>query len=323
MAAARVGVGPAPPPEPRIAPHESCQPGTCVARSGAAGPFRRRLGGPRESPDGDTAADVFHRGQWKKENVPDELFDVTDLLVIVTGGARGIGRGAASALLERGANVVLWDIREDALAEATTGELAPWRERVRAEVVDVSAADAVERAAQAVLRDGPVDVLINCAGISSHRRPVLEIPQTDWDRMLAVNFTGTLHTCRALGRAMVAREAGSIINVSSIDAVDPSPGILHYAVSKAAVAMLTTGLAREWAASGVRVNAVGPGPILTPMTAPILESHPGLRERWEASVPLGRIGTPADLAGIFVYLASPASAWVTGRSFYIDGGWLL
>jgi 2-deoxy-D-gluconate 3-dehydrogenase len=255
--------------------------------------------------------------------VPDELFDVTDLRVIVTGGARGIGRGAASALLERGANVVLWDIREDALAEAITGELAPWRERVRAEVVDVSAADAVERAAQAVLRDGPVDVLINCAGISSHRRPVLEIPQTDWDRMLAVNFTGTLHTCRALGQSMVARGAGSIINVSSIDAVDPSPGILHYAVSKAAVAMLTTGLTREWAASGVRVNAVGPGPILTPMTAPILESHPGLRERWEASVPLGRIGTPADLAGIFVYLASPASAWVTGRSFYIDGGWLL
>jgi NAD(P)-dependent dehydrogenase (short-subunit alcohol dehydrogenase family) len=87
--------------------------------------------------------------------------------------------------------------------------------------------------------------------------------------------------------------------------------------------MLTTGLARELAKSGVRVNAVGPGPVLTPMTAPILESHPGLREQWEASVPLGRIGTPEDLVGIFVYLASPASAWVTGRSFYIDGGWLL
>jgi 2-deoxy-D-gluconate 3-dehydrogenase len=255
--------------------------------------------------------------------VPDELFDVAGLRVVVTGGARGIGLGAASALLERGADVALWDIREDALEQAVAGDLALWRDRVNAQVVDVSDAEAVAQAAQSVLRRRPVDVLINCAGISSHRRPVLEIPQADWDRMLAVNFTGTLLTCRALGRGMVERGAGSIINVSSIDAVDPSPGILHYAVSKAAVAMLTTGLAREWAASGVRVNAVGPGPILTPMTAPILESHPGLRERWEASVPLGRIGTPADLTGIFVYLASQASAWVTGRSFYIDGGWLL
>ena len=255
--------------------------------------------------------------------MPDELFDVAGLRVVVTGGARGIGLGAARALLERGADVALWDIREDALEQAVAGDLAPWRDRVRAHVVDVSDADAVEQAAQSALHDGPVEVLINCAGISSHRRPVLEIPQGDWDRMLAVNFTGTLNTCRTLGRAMVERQSGSIVNVSSIDAVDPSPGILHYAVSKAAVAMLTTGLAREWAAAGVRVNAVGPGPILTPMTAPILASHPGLRERWEASVPLGRIGTPADLTGIFVYLASPASAWVTGRSFYIDGGWLL
>ena len=253
----------------------------------------------------------------------DDLFAVTDLRVVVTGGARGIGLGAARALLDRGAAVVLWDIRADALEQAIGDDLASWTDRVRMQVVDVSDADAVERAAQSALREGPVDVLINCAGISSHRRPVLEIPRGDWERMLAVNFTGTLNTCRAVGRAMVERRSGSIINVSSIDAVDPSPGILHYAVSKAAVAMLTTGLAREWATAGVRVNAVGPGPILTPMTAPILDSHPGLRERWEASVPLGRIGIPADLAGIFVYLASPASGWVTGKSLYIDGGWLL
>jgi len=253
----------------------------------------------------------------------EDLFAVSDRRVVVTGGARGIGLGAARALLERGAEVELWDIREDALERAVSTDLAQWADRVVARTVDVAEVESVERAAGAVLRGGPVDVLINCAGISSHRRPVLEIPQADWDRMLAVNLMGTWNTCRALGRDMVVRGSGSIVNVSSIDAVDPSPGILHYAVSKAAVAMLTTGLAREWAASGVRVNAVGPGPVLTPMTEPILESHPGLRERWEASVPLGRLGVPEDLAGIFVYLASPASAWVTGRSFYIDGGWLL
>jgi NAD(P)-dependent dehydrogenase (short-subunit alcohol dehydrogenase family) len=255
--------------------------------------------------------------------VPRELFDLTGKRVVITGGASGIGLGAARALLECGAEVVLWDVREDALVNAVAQDLAPWGDRVNTRVVDVADVAAVEQAARETLATGPVDVLINSAGISSHRRPVLDIPQEDWDRIFAVNFTGTLNTCRALGRAMIARGSGSIVNVSSIDAVDPSPGILHYAVSKAAVTMLTTGLAREWAASGVRVNAVGPGPILTPMTEPILATHPGLRERWEASVPLGRIGTPRDLAGMFVYLASPASTWVTGRSFYIDGGWLL
>jgi NAD(P)-dependent dehydrogenase (short-subunit alcohol dehydrogenase family) len=182
---------------------------------------------------------------------------------------------------------------------------------------------AVDRAAAEALQNGPVEVLINCAGISSFRRPVLEIPDEDWRRMLDVNLMGTWYTCRAFGRAMIARGSGSIVNVSSIDAVDPSPGNLHYGVSKAAVAMLTTGLAREWATTGVRVNAVGPGPVSTPLTEPIMENTPGLRERWIASVPLGRIGTPDDLAGIFIYLASPASNWITGRSFYIDGGWLL
>lgn len=255
--------------------------------------------------------------------MPDPLFDVTDLRVIVTGGARGIGLGAARTLLERGAEVELWDVREDALDQAVSTKLSEGADRVRARVVDVSDPERVERAARDLLDSGPVDVLINCAGISSHRRPALEIPQADWERMLAVNLMGTWNTCRALGRAMIERGSGSIVNVSSIDAVDPSPGILHYAVSKAGVATLTTGLGRELAATGVRVNAVGPGPVLTSMTEPILDSHPGLRERWEASVPLGRIGTPDDLAGIFIYLASPASAWVTGRSFYIDGGWLL
>jgi NAD(P)-dependent dehydrogenase (short-subunit alcohol dehydrogenase family) len=255
--------------------------------------------------------------------MPGDIFDVSGARVVVTGGASGIGLAAARALLERGAFVELWDVRGDALAQAEKVDLAPWRERLSTRVVDVVDVSAVERAATEALAGGAVDVLINSAGISSHRRPALEIPDADWDRMLGVNLRGTWHTCRALGRAMIERGAGSIINVSSVDAVDPSPGILHYAVSKAAVAMLTTGLAREWARTGVRVNAVGPGPILTPMTEPILDSHPGLRERWEGSVPLGRIGTPNDLAGIFIFLASPSSAWVTGRSFYIDGGWLL
>jgi NAD(P)-dependent dehydrogenase (short-subunit alcohol dehydrogenase family) len=252
-----------------------------------------------------------------------DIFDVSGLRMVITGGAGGIGLAASRALLERGALIDLWDIREESITQAVAGELAPWRERITWHVLDIADAAAADRAAADVLAAGPVDVLINCAGISSFRRPVLEIPDVDWRRMLDVNLMGTWHTCRAFGRAMIERGQGAIVNVSSIDAVDPSPGNLHYGVSKAAVAMLTTGLAREWAPTGVRVNAVGPGPVYTPLTEPILANTPGLHERWVASVPLGRIGNPDDLAGIFVYLASSASRWVTGRSFYIDGGWLL
>lgn len=243
--------------------------------------------------------------------------------MVITGGASGIGLAATRALLDRGATAEIWDIDPGILDRALATELAPWRARASSRALDVADVDAVEAAAAAALSAGPVDVLVNCAGISSFRRPVLDIPDVDWRRMLDVNLFGTLNTCRAFGRAMIERGSGSIINVSSIDAVDPSPGNLHYGVSKAAVAMLTTGLGREWAPTGVRVNAVGPGPVHTPLTEPILDNTPGLREKWVASVPLGRIGEPDDLTGIFIYLASPASAWVTGRSFYIDGGWLL
>jgi 2-deoxy-D-gluconate 3-dehydrogenase len=121
---------------------------------------------------------------------------------------------------------------------------------------------------------------------------------------------------------MLARRRGSVINVASTNSIDPSPGIAPLLRGKA-VGVLTKCLALEWASAGIRVNAVGPGPIKTPMTLPILEADPAVRARWESRVPMGRIGDPADLVGMFVYLASDASAWVTGQVFYVEGGWLL
>ncbi|MCC6312571.1 MAG: SDR family oxidoreductase [Thermomicrobiales bacterium] len=253
----------------------------------------------------------------------DPLFDLVGRRIVIVGGASGIGLGVAQGLATRGAALELWDRNEPALAAAADAVLTASGARPRTRVVDIAAAAAVETAAAAAEAIGPVDGLVNCAGITEPRQPVLDISQAAWDRMIAVNLTGSWNTCRALGRAMVARQRGSIVNFASTNAIDPSPGIAHYCVSKAGVAMLTQALALEWAAVGVRVNALGPGPVLTPMTEPILAGNPALREQWEARVPMGRFGTPSDLVGAVVFLLTDASAWMTGRIMYVDGGWLL
>jgi NAD(P)-dependent dehydrogenase (short-subunit alcohol dehydrogenase family) len=256
-------------------------------------------------------------------NGPDPLFDLQDRRVVVTGGARGIGLAIATTMLEREARVEIWDLPTDQLAESERELAARFPGRLVARGLDVSDVSAVTAAAASSEAAGPVDVLVNGAGISSHRHPAVDIDDADWVRMLAVNLSGPWNTCRAVGRAMLARGRGSVINIASTNSIDPSPGIAHYCVSKAGLAMLTKCLALEWASAGVRVNAVGPGPIKTPMTMPILEADPAVRARWESRVPLGRIGEPADLVGMFVYLASDASSWVTGQVFYVEGGWLL
>ena len=205
---------------------------------------------------------------------PDPLFAVEGRRIVVTGGARGIGLGAATAFLERGAAVELWDVRAEDLERARAALSPGHPGRIETECVDVSDADAVERAAARRRPRGRSHVLVNSAGISSHRRPAIEIAQADWDRMLAVNLTGPWNTCRALGRAMLARGAGSVINVASTNSVDPSPGIAHYCVSKAGVAMLTKALALEWARPRRPRQRGRPRPIQTPMTLPILEADP-------------------------------------------------
>jgi NAD(P)-dependent dehydrogenase (short-subunit alcohol dehydrogenase family) len=253
----------------------------------------------------------------------DPLFDLTGRRAVVTGAKGGIALAVATGMLERGASVEVWDLPTPALGETERDLAARFPGRAVTRGLDVSDVAAVGAAASAAEAAGPVDILVNGAGISSHRKPAVDIADADWTRMLAVNLGGPWHTCRALGRAMLERGRGSVINIASTNSIDPSPGIAHYCVSKAGLAMLTKCLALEWAPRGVRVNAVGPGPIRTPMTIPILEADPSVRARWESRVPLGRIGEPRDLVGMFVYLASDASSWVTGQVFYVEGGWLL
>lgn len=254
------------------------------------------------------------------ERAQGDLFSIAGRHAVVTGGASGIGASLVGELGARGARIEAWDVAFDEAdppgADGRDGAVVRRR-------VDLTAADGVERAAEAAEATAPIDILVNCGGITAARRPALETPLKDWYRMVEVNLFGSLHTCMAVGRRMVERQSGTIINFSSVNAVDPSPGIAHYCVSKAAVSAMTANLALEWAESGVRVNAIGPGPIITPTTERLLRDNAALRAKWQAGVPMGRLGAPSDLLGMVLYLASDASAWTTGNTYFVDGGWLL
>ena len=186
------------------------------------------------------------------------------------------------------------------------------------DVADMQVAqDAVQLAAEKL---GAVTVLVNNAGINM-RTPTLEMALEDWSRVFDVNLNGTLHFCRAVLPGMVARGGGAIVNVSSTTAKTPHKNAAPaYGASKAAVNYLTMHLAREFAGQGVRVNAVCPGPVETDMTA---EWDASYRARVLAAVPLGRLGTPQDIAETVAYLASDAAGFITGQTIDVNGGTLM
>jgi NAD(P)-dependent dehydrogenase (short-subunit alcohol dehydrogenase family) len=239
-------------------------------------------------------------------------------IVVVTGGASGIGRGVAEAFLAAGDRVVLADV--DARAAHDTGrELGAGH--VELDISDPAGADAaLDLVAR---RFGPVDVLVNNAGLAGGGGPLTELDVDVFDRCVRVNFRGTFLMTRAVGARMIAAGTrGAIVNVSSIGARQPTPGLGHYEATKAAVDALTRSAALELAPHGIRVNAVAPGPVLTPMTAGFA-ADTAARAAWEARIPLGRIASVADVVPAVMFLASPGAGHVTGVSLAVDGGQLL
>ena len=246
-------------------------------------------------------------------------FDLTGRVAVVTGGNGGIGLGMARGLAGAGATVVI-AARNQAKSEAAVAELASLGAGAAAISLDVAdPASCRAMVAQTVDRFGRLDVLVNNAGMSI-RKPPEDYAVEEWRAVLDTNLTGAFVCSQAAYPEMTRNGGGKIINIGSMMAIFGAAYAAAYAASKGAIVQLTKSLATAWAKDNIQINAVLPGWIDTELTIAAREQVPGLHERILRRTPAGRWGQPADLAGIAVFLASPASDFVTGAAIPVDGG---
>ncbi|MEV0274516.1 glucose 1-dehydrogenase [Hamadaea sp. NPDC050747] len=247
-------------------------------------------------------------------------FDVRDQVALVTGAARGLGRAISLALAEAGADVVL-GLRDVTADGGLAEEIAARGRRALRVQMDVARIDQIEPAvAAAVAEFGRLDILVNNAGIAPENLAE-NVVEADFDRTLAVNLKGTFFASQAAGRVMIRQGYGRIVNLGSQAGIVALPGEAIYCMTKAAIAHLTKCLAVEWGRYGITVNAVAPTFVRTPGTAEVLADEKFRADVLERVAALHRIGEPIEVAGVVVFLASPAASLITGETVVIDGGW--
>jgi 3-oxoacyl-[acyl-carrier protein] reductase len=243
------------------------------------------------------------------------MFDLTGKIAIVTGASRGIGRAIASVLASRGALVIAAARADNAAPVVSEIQQAGGRAEVAS--VDVTDSAAVNAAISAALdRHGRIDILVNNAGIARDQL-MLRLKREDWDAVLATNLTAAYTCSQAVLRPMIKQRGGRIISISSVVGQMGNAGQANYAASKAGLIGFTKALAREVASRGITVNAVTPGLIETDMTRAMTDKS---QEEWASAIPLGRPGTPADVAAAVCFLASDEAAYITGQVLAVNGG---
>jgi NAD(P)-dependent dehydrogenase (short-subunit alcohol dehydrogenase family) len=250
------------------------------------------------------------------------VFELSQRTVVVTGGGRGIGRGIALAMAAAGARVAIAG-RTASHLESTLQELQDAGAEAVAIPTDVTLADSIHALVDKTQDTfGHIDCWVNNAGGASPADvgPLLHLAEAQWDRVIDLNLKATFFACQAAARAM--DRGGSIVNISSRSGTFPNPRTGQYGAAKAALDSLTATMAVEWGHRGIRVNAIAPGMVLTEtnQAAGGSLSTPGRRARQIETVPLGRLGELADIAGLAVFLASDAATWITGQVIQVNGG---
>lgn len=245
------------------------------------------------------------------------FLELTDRVAVVTGGAQGIGYAIAERLSRAGARPVIVG-RNENKAEEAAERLRDGGAKAMAVRADVTSPDDVEAMVERTLEAfGRLDILVNNAGMTGRDAPIWETTDEDWERVIATDLTGTFYCCRAVAGHMRQRRAGAIVNVASISGKEGNPNMIPYSVSKAGVICLTKALAKEVMHDGVRVNAVAPGVIETPLLSQL---QPEAVDYMRSKVPMGRMGQPEEVASVVHFLASDDASFVTGQCYDASGG---
>lgn len=251
--------------------------------------------------------------------MPLDIFDLSGKVAMVTGGTRGLGEVAATALAKAGADVAVCGRSEPDLKRVSSAIQDLGRESDGFRMDVTSKTNVRETVAQILDRFGKVDILFNNAGVNL-RVPALEFPEEEWDRVINTNLKGYFLVAQAVVPQMIDRGYGKVINMSSILGTVGLPNQLAYCASKGGIDQMTKVMALEWAKLGVRVNAIGPTYFETELVAQ-LRNDPERFKFINDRTPMGRWGYPIEVEGIVIFLASPASDFITGQTIYIDGGW--
>ena len=247
-------------------------------------------------------------------------FGLRDQVALVTGGTGGLGRCIANGLASAGATVVIADTVLDD-ADEILRQIETHGQSGMAVSMDVADAGSVQTVTDRLCAKlGRIDILVNSHGVTK-RMPSVDFPEAEWDRIIEVNLKGVFLCCQIVGRVMIRQGRGAIINLASIGGLVGLPESLPYCASKGGVVQITRTLGVEWAPMGVRVNAIAPSSLNTPMVRRVLEAEPEYRERVVSKIPVGRIAEPEAIVGAILFLASGASDMVTGTILPVDGGY--